>query len=149
MANPTPTPPSADNAPDNAPDKAPDKDEKKKKLTETERLAAAKAELAKLEAANELALTQAKIDSLKNGGKTAGQLKRIRLAEEKRSLTHTFEQGGKKFCKYELGELSFKNGRLMKAGELIDLPYERLPGDTMKAVKAVDPKAKPSFEAAS
>ncbi len=119
------------------------------------KLAAAEAELAKLQAENKLALVQAEIDKLKNGGLTPAQVKRRdeALAKREKTVKETLANG-KAVALYEITEKSYKplvpggSPTLLEPGTVIKIPVEKLPGESMVAVKAAPKSSESKFERA-
>lgn len=98
-----------------------------------------------LQRANEKKKLLEEIEKLEHGGKTPGQIKRIRAAEAVREKTFKFTKDGAQFAKYRIPEVSYKGGTLRPAGYIIDLPIDKLPGWSWEAVEPVAPVGAPAF----
>lgn len=118
----------------------PKKDEAKLEAKPAE-LDAAKAKLEALKRKNELALVQAEIDKLENGGLTPAQVARKKKLEAVREATAKEGQPGKELAVYYVPEKSYLDGAVRDPGYLKRLPLDRLPGDRWKAVTKQAPVA--------
>ena len=118
-------------------------------------LDAAKAELAALKRTHELKLVQEEIEKLKNGGLSPAAVKRRDAALAKREATvKETLPSGKVLAVYELTEKSYKplkpggEPTLLEPGTVIRIPLEKLPGESMVAVKPAGAKSEAKFERA-
>jgi hypothetical protein len=113
----------------------PQKNEAKKELGPEEKLAAAKAELAKLSAARELETVQEQIDNIRFGG-TPGHRDRMKKRQALREATFK-ETGpdGKVTAVYQIPHKGYRKGQLHDADVIVKVPIEELPPMSWLAVE--------------
>jgi len=123
----------------------------KKGVTDTD-IEAKKAKVAALQREQQAKLLDEEIFALEHGGKSRKHVKTVADAEEKRAKT--LKEDGGKLAVYRLVATAYKPERpgavaqLHAPGTLIRIPIERLPGESMEAIKSTKPEPEVAFEKA-